>query len=116
MVTLRIGIALVFCLPHPHTAPPLLPILAHPPGAVMNLDALTINQPAVRADLFDLVGNTPLIPLRRIFAARPGVELYAKAEWFNPSGSVKDRPAREIILSAERAGDLLIGWGIWMAI
>ena len=69
-------------------------------------DVLTLNRSAIQTDLFDLVGNTPLIPLRRIFTARPGVELYAKAEWFNPSGSVKDRAAREIILSAEAAGDL----------
>jgi cysteine synthase B len=60
---------------------------------------------AVRAELFDLVGNTPLVPLR-IAAHLPPVEVYAKAEWFNPSGSVKDRPAREIILTAEREGKL----------
>ena len=34
------------------------------------------------------------------------MEIYAKAEWFNPSGSVKDRAAREIILAAEHSGDL----------
>lgn len=62
----------------------------------------TLNRVSAHADLLDLVGHTPLIPLRRIFAARPGVELCAKAEWFNPSGSVKDRAAREIILTAER--------------
>ncbi len=72
-------------------------------------DVLTLNRSAIRADLFDLVGNTPLIPLRHIFDARPGVELLAKAEWFNPSGSVKDRPAREIILAAEQSGDLREG-------
>jgi cysteine synthase B len=55
-------------------------------------------------ELFAQVGNTPLLPLRRIGAAFPQVEIYAKAEWFNPSGSVKDRPAREIILAAERDG------------
>ena len=54
--------------------------------------------------LFDLVGNTPLIPLRRIAAHVKPVQVFAKAEWFNPSGSVKDRPAREIILAAERQG------------
>lgn len=69
----------------------------------------TVERLAVRADLFDLVGDTPLISLRRIFSDRPGVEVYAKAEWFNPSGSVKDRPAREIILSAEQTGDLREG-------
>ena len=68
-----------------------------------------LNRLAVQTDLFDLVGNTPLIPLRRVFAPRPGVEVYAKAEWFNPSGSVKDRPAREIILAAEQSGELREG-------
>ncbi len=57
-------------------------------------------------ELFARVGHTPLFPLRRIGATFPRVEIYAKAEWFNPSGSVKDRAAREIILSAERNGDL----------
>ena len=57
-------------------------------------------------ELFARVGHTPLLPLRRIGAQFPNVVLWAKAEWFNPSGSVKDRAAREIILSAERSGDL----------
>ena len=57
-------------------------------------------------ELIARVGNTPLLPLRRIGAQFPGVEIYAKAEWFNPSASVKDRAAREIILAAERSGDL----------
>ena len=57
-------------------------------------------------ELFARVGNTPLLPLRRIGAEFPNVEIYAKAEWFNPSGSVKDRAAREIILAAERTGQL----------
>ncbi len=61
---------------------------------------------ATGTDVFDLVGNTPLIPLCHIAADVRPVEIYAKAEWFNPSGSVKDRPAREIILTAERAGQL----------
>ncbi len=57
-------------------------------------------------ELFACVGRTPLFPLRRIGAEFPQVEIYAKAEWFNPSGSVKDRAAREIMLNAERRGDL----------
>ena len=57
-------------------------------------------------ELFARVGHTPLLPLRRVGAQFPNVEIYAKAEWFNPSGSVKDRAAREIILTAERSGDL----------
>ncbi len=55
----------------------------------------------------DLVGNTPLVQLRRIGAhLAPGVKVFAKAEWHNPSGSVKDRPALNIIRSAEAAGAL----------
>jgi len=53
----------------------------------------------------DLVGNTPLLRLDRI--ARdivPGVEIYAKAEWDNPGGSVKDRPALWMLRAAEAAG------------
>jgi len=61
---------------------------------------------AAGADVFDLVGNTPLVPLRRVAADVLPVQVYAKAEWFNPGGSVKDRPAREIILAAEREGKL----------
>ena len=66
-------------------------------------------QIAIGADVFDLVGNTPLVTLRRVAAHVWPVEVYAKAEWFNPSGSIKDRPAREIILTAERAGRLTPG-------
>ncbi len=64
------------------------------------------------ADLTAQVGNTPLLRLDRIAAeARlaPDVELYAKAEWFNPSGSVKDRPALNIIRTAEQQGLLAPG-------
>lgn len=58
----------------------------------------------------DLVGNTPLIRLRRVTAHLPaGVAILAKAEWYNPSGSVKDRPALNIIRSAEASGRLRPG-------
>lgn len=53
-----------------------------------------------------VVGNTPLLPLRRLLQGKPGVSLWAKAEWFNASGSVKDRPAWEILQAALRAGHL----------
>ncbi|HRQ22550.1 MAG TPA: cysteine synthase family protein [Anaerolineales bacterium] len=56
------------------------------------------------------VGSTPLLPLRRL---RPGLpprtQIFAKAEWFNPGGSVKDRPALNIIQSAIVNGDLRDG-------
>jgi len=55
-------------------------------------------------DILALIGNTPLLPIRKVGAAFPRVEFYAKAEWANPGGSVKDRPAMNIIQEAERAG------------
>jgi cysteine synthase B len=53
-----------------------------------------------------LIGNTPLVRLSRFPKLRPGVELYAKCEWYNLGGSVKDRPALRIIEDAERDGRL----------
>jgi len=55
-------------------------------------------------DVVSLIGNTPLLKLRKLGRKYPQVEIYAKAEWANPGGSVKDRPALNIILEAERAG------------
>jgi cysteine synthase B len=54
----------------------------------------------------DLIGNTPLIRLTRFEVGLRNVELYAKAEWRNPGGSVKDRPAARMILDGERSGML----------
>lgn len=62
-----------------------------------------------RAPLLRLVGNTPLLPLRRLVAHRPNVELWVKAEWFNPGGSVKDRPALRMIRAALESGELRPG-------
>ena len=59
--------------------------------------------------LEDLIGNTPLVRLRHIEQDAPGVELYGKAEFFNPGGSVKDRPALNMILEGEKAGLLTPG-------
>ncbi len=60
--------------------------------------------------LLDQVGNTPLIRLNRITRDLPqGVELYAKAEYFNPGGSVKDRAALNMIRTAVAAGLLTPG-------
>src|SRR4029078_8940052 len=51
------------------------------------------------------VGNTPLIRLRRL-SELTGCEILGKAEFMNPGGSVKDRPAHNIILEAEASGEL----------
>ncbi len=61
-------------------------------------------------DLRAHVGNTPLLPLRRLSRnLSPRVKVFAKAEWFNPGGSVKDRPAINIIQTALANGDLRHG-------
>jgi S-sulfo-L-cysteine synthase (O-acetyl-L-serine-dependent) len=52
------------------------------------------------------VGNTPLLRLNKLTAKLPGVQILGKAEWANPGGSVKDRAALNIVLEAERAGQL----------
>lgn len=57
-------------------------------------------------DLLDQVGNTPLLHLAKITADLPGIEIYAKAEYFNPGGSVKDRAALAMIRDGEQTGKL----------
>src|ERR1700689_3456083 len=59
--------------------------------------------------LLDCIGNTPLLRLARIGREFPNIEFYAKAEWFNPGGSVKDRAALSIVRDAELSGDLRPG-------
>jgi S-sulfo-L-cysteine synthase (O-acetyl-L-serine-dependent) len=59
-----------------------------------------------RTDILSRIGNTPLLRLARITADLPGIEIYAKAEYFNPGGSVKDRAALNMILEGERTGKL----------
>ncbi|HEX4278924.1 MAG TPA: cysteine synthase family protein [Bryobacteraceae bacterium] len=62
--------------------------------------------PRAAHDVIGNVGNTPLLRLTKVSADFPGIEIYAKAEYFNPGGSVKDRPALNMILEGERAGKL----------
>lgn len=59
--------------------------------------------------LFELVGHTPLVRLQRIEADKPGIELYGKAEFANPGGSVKDRAARRMLLEGFASGALTPG-------
>lgn len=61
-------------------------------------------------DLASHVGNMPLLALRRVTSnLSPRVQVLAKAEWFNPGGSVKDRPALNIIRTAIANGELIPG-------
>src|SRR2546425_11904267 len=64
---------------------------------------------ATNASVLDLIGRTPLVRLRHFERETPGVELYAKAEWQNPGGSVKDRAAARMILDGEASGALRRG-------
>ena len=57
--------------------------------------------------LLDQIGSTPLLRLGRVtLGLPPGVEVWAKAEWFNPGGSVKDRAAARMLREAEASGAL----------
>src|SRR4051794_393572 len=67
------------------TAPP-------PPQAVLGRSAI------------DLIGNTPLLSFKRVTREVAPVQVLAKAEWYNPGGSVKDRAALAMILDGERRG------------
>jgi len=66
----------------------------------------TSGLPRTAASIVDLIGNTPLIRLSGFEAGLRNVELYAKAEWKNPGGSVKDRPAARMIADGEKSGAL----------
>lgn len=61
------------------------------------------------SSVLELIGRTPLVRLRHFERETPGVELYAKAEWQNPGGSVKDRAAARMILDGEASGALRPG-------
>jgi len=56
--------------------------------------------------LLSTIGNTPLLRLEKIPRDFPGIEIFAKAEYFNPGGSVKDRAALNMVLDGERSGKL----------
>ena len=62
----------------------------------------------VTSDVLDSIGNTPLIRLRNV-SSETGCEIYAKAEFLNPGGSIKDRIARHIVREAEKRGELKRG-------
>ncbi|MBI3944205.1 MAG: cysteine synthase family protein [Chloroflexi bacterium] len=69
-------------------------------------EVIPFTGPRPEEPLLQRIGNTPLLPIRRIALEVPGVTILAKAEWFNPGGSVKDRPALRMILEGERSGAL----------
>lgn len=60
--------------------------------------ALPALSTGISSSIVDLIGDTPLVRLRRIERSVPGVELYAKAEWKNPGSLVKDCPAHCMVV------------------
>jgi cysteine synthase B len=67
-----------------------------------------VPKPVVADSLLSLVGNTPLVELKRL-TPKPSVRLYAKLEGENPTGSIKDRVAKAMIDVAEASGELMPG-------
>jgi len=81
-----------FCVPDVRIAPPAV------------VEPLIDRVPALRT-----IGNTPLVPITRWQADHPGVEVYAKVEYFNPGGSLKDRPVLRMLSEAIADGRLTAG-------
>lgn len=77
---------------------PYIPASVAPPAVV---EPLLARVPALRT-----IGNTPLVPLTNWQDSHPGVELYAKVEYFNPGGSLKDRPVLRMLAEAIADGRL----------
>ncbi len=70
----------------------------------------TLDRAGERHSLLDLVGDTPLVEFGKVTdGVSDGVRVFAKAEWYNLSGSIKARPALAMILGAEDAGELKPG-------
>src|SRR2546429_8563392 len=64
---------------------------------------------AVGESVLERIGNTPLLRLERVGSEFPNIRFFAKAEWFNPGGSVKDRPAFSMIRAGLATGKLTVG-------
>jgi len=67
-----------------------------------------MSAPPIAPDILSVVGNTPLVKLNRIGSEYP-VEIYAKCEFLNPGGSVKDRIGVRMVLEAEKEGRIKPG-------
>src|SRR5262245_40973703 len=69
---------------------------------------LAVTKPHIRpaSSLLEQIGNTPLLRLSKLDADFDGIQIFAKAEFFNPGGSVKDRAGLNMVLDGERTGRL----------
>lgn len=80
--------------------------ITEPASAKVELPA---NRTAVGQSVLERIGNTPLLRLERVGSEFPNIQFFAKAEWFNPGGSVKDRPALSMIRAGLASGQLFPG-------
>src|SRR6187431_3762803 len=78
---------------------------SHAQNGLLHSSRFTENGLRVADDVLGLIEKTPLVRLARL-SPPGGAMVWAKAEFVNPAGSVKDRPALSMILSAEKAGEL----------
>jgi cysteine synthase B len=85
------------------TAANFNPIAARDPSS----DAAAARQAG--ETLLNRIGNTPLLPFDTLTRDFPTIQLFGKAEWYNPGGSVKDRTAASIVTEARRSGKLMPG-------
>ena len=83
--------------------------LRRPPAGAQLLRRVDPRRNVRVGSIVDLIGNTPLVRLHALESETPGVELWAKCEFANPAGSVKDRAASRIIRDALERGDLRDG-------
>lgn len=74
-----------------------------------NQSAVPHPRQLIYEDALDLIGDTPLLHLRRLALEQPRAELWGKMEHFNPGGSLKDRVALAMIRAAEESGELRDG-------
>jgi S-sulfo-L-cysteine synthase (O-acetyl-L-serine-dependent) len=77
--------------------------------AITERGASTLSETSASRSVLECIGNTPLLRLQRVGRDFPNVEFLAKAEWFNPGGSVKDRPALSMIQAGLASGTLRPG-------
>ncbi|HEY6200619.1 MAG TPA: PLP-dependent cysteine synthase family protein [Candidatus Binatia bacterium] len=83
--------------------------MAHPTAARW-VAAERLREPKIIHSVLDLIGDTPLIEIRKIAEGiSPAVKIFAKLEGFNPGGSVKDRPALKMIQEGIKSGKLAPG-------
>ena len=68
-----------------------------------------VSREAIGQSVLERIGNTPLLRITKVTSEFPNVQFFAKAEWYNPGGSVKDRPALSMIRSGLATGKLTAG-------